>query len=419
MKVAVIGSGGREHALVKKFYESPSVKGVVAIPGNHAMSDMAEVAADIDLEDFNSVAKVCNREAVDWVVIGPEAPLSEGLADFLERQHDMKVFGPRKLEAQLESSKAFSKDIMKKYEIPTADYKIFVDYDAALEYVNQAGAPIVIKKDGLASGKGVVVAMDLDTAREALHDMMIGSKGHVVIEEYLEGEEFSLMVLVNEEFIYPFEIMAQDHKRAFDGDTGPNTGGMGAYAPVTHIPESVRQEAVEKIVKPMTQALVEEGLSYFGVMYLGAIVTEDGVKVIEFNARFGDPEAQVLLSLLESDLGEVLEHMYKKEPFSLEWKVGYAAGVMLASKGYPGEYEQGKSVKIPEDLNSRCFVSGLSRTDAEGVVTSGGRVLLVCGHGATIEDAVEDAYECVGQIEYETDELFYRKDIGHRAMKKG
>lgn len=417
MKVAVIGSGGREHALVKKFHESPSVKGIVAIPGNYAMADMAVVAAGVDLEDFNAVAEVCNREAVDWVVIGPEAPLSGGLADFLERQHDLKVFGPRKLEAQLESSKAFAKELMRKYDIPTAGYEIFTDYDAALEYVNRAGAPIVIKKDGLAAGKGVVVAQDLETARTALHDMMVDSKGHVVIEEFLEGEEFSLMVLVNGDFIYPFEVMAQDHKRAFEEDTGPNTGGMGAYAPVTHIPESVRMEAVEKIVEPMAKAMVEEGLNYFGVMYLGAIVTEDGVKVIEFNARFGDPEAQVLLSLLESDLGEVLEKMYKKEPFSLEWKTGFVAGVMLASKGYPGDFEKGKTVGIPEDLSSRCFVSGLDKDEAEAVVTSGGRVLLVTGHGATIEEAVAAAYECADRIEYETGDLFYRKDIGHRAMK--
>lgn len=417
MKVAVIGSGGREHALVKKFHESPSVTEVVAIPGNYAMDGMAKVASDVNLDDFNAVAEVCNREAVEWAVIGPEAPLSEGLVDFLERQHDIKVFGPREFEARLESSKAFSKEIMKRYDIPTAKYELFTDYEAALEYVDQVGAPIVIKKDGLAAGKGVVVAMDEETARSALHDMLVESNGQVVIEEYLEGEEFSLMVLVNEEFIYPFEVMAQDHKRAFDGDEGPNTGGMGAYAPVTHIPESVRTEAVEKIVEPMTKAMMNEGLSYFGVMYLGAMVTEDGVKVIEFNARFGDPEAQVLLSLLESDLGEVLEHMYIKKPFKLEWKEGFVAGVMLASKGYPGEHEKGRAVKVPEDVGARSFVSGLSRTDAETAVTSGGRVLLVCGHGATIEDAVEDAYEGVAQVEYESDDLFYRSDIGQRAMK--
>ncbi|CAM4211628.1 phosphoribosylamine--glycine ligase [Lacicoccus alkaliphilus] len=417
MKVAVIGSGGREHALVKKFYESPSVTEVVAIPGNYAMGGMAKVANDVDLDDFNAVAEVCDREAVEWAVIGPEAPLSEGLVDFLERQHDIKVFGPRKFEARLESSKAFSKAIMKKYDIPTAKYELFTDYDAAQEYLDQVGTPIVIKKDGLAAGKGVVVAMDEETAREALHDMMDGSEGQVVIEEYLEGEEFSLMVLVNEEFIYPFEVMAQDHKRAFDGDEGPNTGGMGAYAPVTHIPESARIEAVEKIVKPMTRAMMDEGLSYFGVMYLGAMVTEDGVKVIEFNARFGDPEAQVLLSLLKSDLGEVLEHMYTKKPFELEWKEGFVAGVMLASKGYPGDYEKGKAVNIPEVISTRSFVSGLSRTDAGTPVTSGGRVLLVCGHGATIEDALEEAYTGVAQVEYESEDLFHRSDIGQRAMK--
>lgn len=417
MRVAVIGSGGREHAIVKKLHESPSVKGIVAIPGNYAMREIATVISRVGVTDFEEIAGICIDENIDWVIVGPEAPLSEGLADYLEDEHDIKVFGPRKLEAQLESSKAFSKDLMAKYDIPTAKYETFEDYGAASAYVKQEGAPIVIKKDGLAAGKGVVVAMDMDTALDALHEMLVLSSGQVVVEEFLEGEEFSLMVLVNEEFVHPFEVMAQDHKRAFDNDAGPNTGGMGAYAPVTHISEEVRMEAVREIVEPTARAMVEEGLSYFGVMYLGAIVTDDGVKVIEFNARFGDPEAQVLMSLLESDLGEVLENMYNKKPFALEWRPGFVAGVMLASKGYPGEYTKGSSVRIPEDLAAQCFISGLSVGEAESIVTSGGRVLLVSGYGRTIDDAVKSAYDCVDRIEYETDTLFYRKDIGSRAMK--
>ena len=417
MKVAVIGSGGREHAIVKKLHESPSVRGIVAIPGNYAMRDIATVVSRIDITDFEEIAGICIDENVDWVVVGPEAPLSEGLADYLEDEYDIKVFGPRKLEAQLESSKAFSKDIMAKYDIPTAKYETFEDYDAAAQYVKSEGAPIVIKKDGLAAGKGVVVAMELEEALEALHEMLVENSGQVVVEEFLDGEEFSLMVLVNEEFIYPFEVMAQDHKRAFEGDAGPNTGGMGAYAPVTHISEDVRLEAVREIVEPTASAMVEEGLSYFGVMYLGAIVTSDGVKVIEFNARFGDPEAQVLMSLLESDLGEVLENMYNKKPFTLEWRPGFVAGVMLASKGYPGEYARGSSVRIPEDLTAQCFISGLDQDASEAVITSGGRVLLATGYGETINAAVDAAYDCVDRIEYETDALFYRKDIGFRAMK--
>ena len=417
MKVAVIGSGGREHAIVKKLHESPSVRGIVAIPGNYAMRNIATVINKVGVTDFEEIAGICIDENVDWVVVGPEAPLSEGLADYLEDEYDIKVFGPRKLEAQLESSKAFSKDIMAKYDIPTAKYEIFDDYDAAAQYVKSVGAPIVIKKDGLAAGKGVVVAMELEEALEALHEMLVENSGQVVVEEFLDGEEFSLMVLVNEEFIYPFEVMAQDHKRAFEGDAGPNTGGMGAYAPVTHISEDVRLEAVREIVEPTASAMVEEGLSYFGVMYLGAIVTSDGVKVIEFNARFGDPEAQVLMSLLESDLGEVLENMYNKKPFTLEWRPGFVAGVMLASKGYPGEYARGSSVRIPEDLTAQCFISGLDQDASEAVSTSGGRVLLATGYGETINAAVDAAYDCVDRIEYETDALFYRKDIGFRAMK--
>jgi phosphoribosylamine--glycine ligase len=418
MNVAVIGSGGREHALVKKLYHSKSVDKVVAIPGNAGMVEQAEVIYGVSENNFEAIAGVCIEKQVDWVIVGPEAPLAEGLADFLEDEYDLNVFGPRQSEARLESSKAFSKDIMKKYNIPTAEYETFTDYGAARDYIQSIGAPVVIKKDGLAAGKGVVVAETIDDALKGLESMM--EKGNdsepVVIEEYLEGEEFSLMVLVNEEYTHAFEIIAQDHKRAFDGDEGPNTGGMGAYAPVTHISEEKREEAVREIVQPMADALVAEGLSYFGVMYLGAMVTSDGVKVIEFNARFGDPEAQVLLSLLENDFAEVLQNVKDKKPFTLKWKDGYSVGVMLASRGYPGVYEKGLRVDIDEAVKEKTYISGLSQTEDGDYITSGGRVLLVTGEGETIDQACKEAYHNVEAVRCAEDVLFFRSDIAHKAL---
>lgn len=418
MNVAVIGSGGREHAIVKKLYHSKSVDKVIAIPGNAGMNDAAEVIYGVLESDFEAIAGVCIEKQVDWVVIGPEAPLAEGLADFLEDEYELNVFGPRQSEARLESSKAFSKDIMKKYGIPTAKYETFTEYEPAREYIEEIGAPIVIKKDGLAAGKGVVVAMTLEDAFSGLSSMMGEGDASepIVIEEYLDGEEFSLMVLVNEEYTHSFEVMAQDHKRAFDGDTGPNTGGMGAYAPVTHISEEVRKTAVQEIVQPMAEALVKEGLSYFGVMYLGAMVTKDGVKVIEFNARFGDPEAQVLFSLLENDFAQVLEDVKAKRPMKLSWKDAYVVGVVLASNGYPGEYEKKARVDIDLEVKEKTYISGLSQTEDGDFITSGGRVLLVTGEGETIDEACEAAYKNVDTIEYAEEALFFRSDIAHRAL---
>ena len=307
MKVLVVGSGGREHALVKKLSESNYVSEIHAIPGNDSMKQYANTYPEISDVDIEKIKGKCESLKITWAIIGPEAPLNIGLTDSLE-EIGVKVFGPRKLEAQLESSKEFAKKIMQQYDIPTADYRVFYSKVEARKYIEEKGAPIVLKKDGLAAGKGVAVAMTIEDALKALDDMLDESTEEgLVIEEFLEGEEFSLMVLVNGSYILPFDIIAQDHKRAYDHDQGPNTGGMGAYAPVTHLGDKVIEEAIEKIVQPMADAMVEEGLNYFGVMYLGAIITKDGIKVIEFNARFGDPEAQILLSLLESDLIEVLE----------------------------------------------------------------------------------------------------------------
>lgn len=416
MNVLVIGGGGREHALVKALSRSKHTKNIHAVPGNSSIEKYADVHSDIKDSDIDRIVELAKKENITWAVIGPEAPLNAGLADALEAA-GVKVFGPRKLEAQLESSKAFAKKIMFKYDIPTAAYQTFTNLIEAAEYVKQEGAPIVIKKDGLAAGKGVAVAMTETEALDALKEMFAeGEDNPVVIEEFLEGEEFSLMVLVNGEYTLPFNIVAQDHKRAYDGDTGPNTGGMGAYAPVTHIGADVIGEAVSKIVKPMADAMVKEGLDYFGVMYLGAIITKDGVKTIEFNARFGDPEAQVLLELLESDFIDVLEAVRNKESYELKFSSDSMLGVILASKGYPKDYVKGASVIIPDELEDEIFNSGLNHLKDDRYETAGGRVLLVTGRGNTLEEAKQTAYNNTKKIEFNNDALFYRKDIGERGV---
>ncbi|CEA03727.1 Phosphoribosylamine--glycine ligase [Jeotgalicoccus saudimassiliensis] len=416
MNVLVIGGGGREHALVKALSRSKHTEKIHAVPGNDSMKKYAEIHNGISDSDIEPIVELAVKENITWTVIGPEAPLTAGLADSLEAA-GVKVFGPRKREAQLESSKTFAKNIMMKYGIPTAEYRAFTNLIEASEYVKEQGAPIVIKKDGLAAGKGVAVAMTEDEALDALREMFVeGENNPVVIEEFLEGEEFSLMVLVNGEYTLPFDIVAQDHKRAFDGDTGPNTGGMGAYAPVTHIGHDVIDEAVEKIVQPTADAMVKEGLDYFGVMYLGAIITKDGVKTIEFNARFGDPEAQVLLELLESDFIDVLEAVKNKEPYKLQFSSDSMLGVIMASQGYPKDYDKGTQVVIPESIEDEVFNSGLKHVTDDRYETAGGRVMLVTGRGNTLEDAKQAAYKNTEQIEFNNDALFYRNDIGERGV---
>ena len=416
MNVLVIGGGGREHALVKKLSGSKHTKKIHAVPGNSSMEKYAAVHSDINDSDIERIVALAIKENITWTVIGPEAPLTAGLADALEAA-GIKVFGPRELEAQLESSKAFAKNIMIKYGIPTAEYQAFTNLIDATEYIKQQGAPIVIKKDGLAAGKGVAVAMTETEALDALKEMFVeGENKPVVIEEFLEGEEFSLMVLVNGDYILPFDIVAQDHKRAYDSDTGPNTGGMGAYAPVTHIGEDVIDEAINNIVKPTAEAMVKEGLDYFGVMYLGAIITKEGVKTIEFNARFGDPEAQILLELLESDFIDVLEAVKNQEPYELKFSRDSMLGVILASQGYPKTYEKGASVIIPERLEDEIFNSGLKHIEDERYETTGGRVMLVTGRGSTLEEAKKTAYKNTEQIKFNNEALFYRNDIGERGV---
>ncbi|MDS3866194.1 MULTISPECIES: phosphoribosylamine--glycine ligase [Staphylococcus] len=412
MNVLVIGAGGREHALVSKLHQSPLIEKLYAIPGNDAMTHLAEIHTEIAETDHKAILQFVHQHHIEWVIIGPEQPLIDGLSNKLRDNH-VKVFGPNKEAAQIEGSKSFAKRVMEKYDIPTADYKEIDNKTEALNYVNDCELPIVVKKDGLAAGKGVIIANTRDETIEAVEVLYPQEDGKVVFEQFLEGEEFSLMTFINGDYAVPFDCIAQDHKRAYDNDEGPNTGGMGAYCPVPHISNDVLERTNKDIAQPIARALKEEGYDYFGLLYIGAILTKEGPKVIEFNARFGDPEAQVLLSRLESDLMAQIVALDRKEPIRFQWINDYVVGVMLASKGYPGSYDKGAEVSGFE-LNNHYFVSGLKKEN-DTFLTSGGRVVLAIGKGKTIQQAQKDAYGNVEKIK--SDQLFYRKDIGNKALK--
>lgn len=412
MNVLVIGAGGREHALAYKLNQSDSVKQIYVIPGNEAMSPVAEVHTEIAESDHQAILEFAKSQNIDWVVIGPEQPLIDGLADIL-REDGFKVFGPNKQAAQIEGSKLFAKKIMEKYDIPTADYKEVDCKKDALLYIEDCELPVVIKKDGLAAGKGVIIVDTIEAARSAI-EIMYGEEeeGTVVFETFLEGEEFSLMTFVNGNLAVPFDCIAQDHKRAYDNDEGPNTGGMGAYCPVPHISDDVLKLTNETIAQPIAQAMLNEGYHFFGVLYIGAILTKDGPKVIEFNARFGDPEAQVLLSRMESDLMQHIIDLDEGKEIHFKWKDETIVGVMLASKGYPDTYEKGHEVS-GFDLKDNYFISGLKK-QGDTFVTSGGRVILAVGKGNNVAEAQRDAYDKVSHIK--SDHLFYRHDIANKAL---
>lgn len=411
MNVLVIGAGGREHALAYKLNQSDSVKQIYVIPGNEAMSSVAEVHTEIAESDHQAILEFAKSQNIDWVVIGPEQPLIDGLADIL-REDGFKVFGPNKQAAQIEGSKLFAKKIMEKYDIPTADYKEVDCKKDALLYIEDCELPVVIKKDGLAAGKGVIIVDTIEAARSAIEIMYGEEEGTVVFETFLEGEEFSLMTFVNGNLAVPFDCIAQDHKRAYDNDEGPNTGGMGAYCPVPHISDDVLKLTNETIAQPIAQAMLNEGYHFFGVLYIGAILTKDGPKVIEFNARFGDPEAQVLLSRMESDLMKHIIDLDEGKEIHFKWKDETIVGVMLASKGYPDTYEKGHEVS-GFDLNDNYFISGLQK-QGDTFVTSGGRVILAVGKGNNVAEAQRDAYDKVSHIK--SDHLFYRHDIANKAL---
>ncbi|WP_059174281.1 phosphoribosylamine--glycine ligase [Bacillus sp. FJAT-27445] len=419
MDVLVIGRGGREHAICRKLKESSLVENVFAAPGNPGMEDVATLVP-FEETDYENLISFALENSIGLTVIGPELPLLAGLADRF-REAGLKVFGPGSKAALIEGSKAYAKEFMEKYKIPTACYEVFTSFEKAKEYILKMGAPIVIKADGLAAGKGVTVALTEDEAVCSVEEMLVGRKfgdasSSIVIEEFLEGEEFSLMAFVNGETVVPLDI-AQDHKRAFDGDLGPNTGGMGAYSPVPHIPDSAVATAVETVLKPAARALVEEGRSFCGVLYAGLILTNEGPKVIEFNARFGDPETQVVLPRLKSDLAAAILHVLDgKEPV-LEWDSLFSVGVVAAAKGYPEDPERGALVEGFETIgpNTDIFHAGTKKDKLGRFYVDGGRVLLACAKAETIEAARGQVYRELKKIE--SSGIYYRTDIGARALK--
>lgn len=419
MKVLVIGRGGREHAICRKVSESPLVETVFAAPGNAGMIDVAKLV-QIEEQEQERLVDFAITEQVDLVIIGPEVPLLQGLADRFKLAK-IAVFGPEQRAAEIEGSKSFAKQLMKKYNIPTGEYEVFDQLSAAKLYVLEKGAPIVIKADGLAAGKGVTVAMTVEDALHSLEDMLENEKfgeasSTVVVEEFLDGEEFSLMAFVNGETVIPLDI-AQDHKRAFDGDKGPNTGGMGAYSPVPQIGEAVVQEAIETVLLPTAKALVAEGRNFCGILYAGLIKTVQGPKVIEFNARFGDPETQVILPRMKSDLVQVILDLLAGKKPVIEWDDQSMLGVVVAAKGYPNAYEKGAVLKGLDGLEeSYVFHAGTTRSESGEFLTNGGRVLLVGSKASSLREAQEKVYQQLEKL-YCPD-VFYRKDIGFRAIKQ-
>ncbi|EFI64266.1 phosphoribosylamine--glycine ligase [Bacillus anthracis] len=416
MNVLVIGRGGREHALAWKFAQSEKVEKVYVAPGNEGMRDVA-TPIDIDENDFDALILFAKENHVELTFVGPEIPLMNGIVDRF-KEEGLRVFGPNKAAAVIEGSKAFTKELMKKYNIPTAAYETFTDYEEAVQYIEKVGAPIVIKADGLAAGKGVTVAMTLEealqAAKEMLQDVKFGEASKkVVIEEFLDGQEFSLMAFVNGTTVHPM-VIAQDHKRAFDGDKGPNTGGMGAYSPVPQISESAVQEAIETVLHPTAKAMIQENRSFTGILYAGLILTNDGPKVIEFNARFGDPETEVVLPRLENDLVDVCNAVLDESELTLQWSEESVIGVVLASKGYPEAYKKGEIIKGLDALQDVIVFHAGTVMKHGDFVTNGGRVLFVACKANSLQEAKDKVYKEIGKIE--SDGLFYRSDIGYRAI---
>ncbi|MGD6957508.1 phosphoribosylamine--glycine ligase [Rossellomorea aquimaris] len=420
MKVLVIGRGGREHAICKKLAESESVTEVFCAPGN---AGIASVATNLPYSesDVNDLIAFAKKEHIAYTFVGPENPLLDGIVNRFQKE-DLHIFGPTKEAAIIEGSKSFSKELMKKYNIPTAKYEVFTRVEKAIEYVKEVGAPIVVKADGLAAGKGVVVAESETEAISALEEMLLDEKfgdasSKVVVEECLFGEEFSLMAFVHGESVYPM-VIAQDHKRAFDGDQGPNTGGMGAYSPVPHISDDVVQEAISTVLYPTAQAMVKENRSFTGILYAGLMLTNEGPKVIEFNARFGDPETQVVLPRLTSDFGLVLKNMIEGKPVHLEWSQDTVLGVVLAADGYPGDYAKGIALpNLDESMDEETLVyhAGTEQSAESALVSNGGRVLLVASSASSVEKAQAKVYKELDKVDWNG--LFYRRDIGKKAIE--
>ena len=413
MNVLILGSGGREHALCHAVSKSKKISQLYAMPGNPGIQEFA-VCIDSNPLDNEIVKEFVIKHNIDLVIPGSEVYLENGITDTFKGS-DTIVFGPTKKAVQIESSKEFAKDLMEKYGIPTAKYNTFSEYNQALKYIETEGTPIVIKYDGLAGGKGVVVAMTFQEAQDALTLMLVDKKygnSRVIIEEYLEGPEFSLMCFVNNEIVVPMPI-AQDHKRLLENDIGPNTGGMGAYSPVPMIPDSIVDEVMKKIMKPTAHALVLEGASFTGFLYGGLMLTKDGPKVIEFNARFGDPEAEVILPKLESDFLEIIMKIVNNKLMKIKWNETYCVGVVLASQGYPNVYDKGIAINGVERTSNMVYHMGTKLEDNQ-LVTNGGRVLLVTGEALNLEEAIAIAYKNVDKITCSN--VMYRNDIGKKSI---
>ncbi len=413
-KVLVIGSGGREHAIVDALRRSDEVSKVYCAPGNAGIAKMAE-CLPIKETDVEALCAFALDKDLALTVVGPEVALAAGVVDRFKKA-GLRIFGPKKAAAMIESSKEFAKELMKKYDIPTAAFETFSDYEAAVAYVRKGSLPAVLKYDGLAAGKGVVIAETYEDAEAALKDMLLDAKfgeGKVVIEDFLDGPEFSFMCFVDGENVYPMAL-SQDHKRAYDGDKGPNTGGMGAYSPLPFITKEDEEYALNEIMIPTAKAMIAEGAPYSGVLYGGLIKTVNGIKVIEFNARFGDPETEIVLPRLKSDIYEVFCAIADGRKVDVEWHDFATLGIVMASKGYPGDYEKGFEIKGLESVDAKVYHMGTAAKDGK-IVTAGGRVMIVVGKGATLKEAQENAVAEVRKID--CDALFYRTDIGHKGIK--
>ena len=411
--ILVLGSGGREHALCYRLSKSASVKNVFCAPGSYGMKDVAH-PVPIDIMDNDIIIKAAKYLDIDFVLVGPETLLDNGVTDAL-KQAGITVFGPTKEASKLVASKSYSKDFMKRHNIPTAAYETFTDFEAAKEYLTKTSYPLVIKASGLAAGKGVVIPETYEEALQDIHEMLVDkrfgeSSSEIIIEDFMDGEEFSLLVLCHNETALPLQV-SQDYKRAYDKDEGENTGGMGAYTPVDHISQDDVSESMNTVVYPNLKGMMDEGNPFVGVLFCGLMKTREGIKVIEYNVRFGDPETEALMLAFESDLYEIILSVMNDDPKPIEWSKDYHLGVVMSAPNYPAEPRLGE---IIEGLHDKAFHMGTHYKD-DAFYVSGGRVLFVHGSGKTLEDARQKAYESVSKIE--SKDIHYRKDIGHYEPK--
>lgn len=410
-KVLVLGNGGREHAIsYKLFNEGHEIYFLGENPG------VAEFGTCVNM-GIDQIAEFCKNNDIDLVFVGPEKYLVEGVVDILEKA-GIRVFGPNKKAALLEGSKVFAKNLMKKYNIPTAKYESFNEYEEALKYLEKSEFPIVIKADGIAAGKGVIIVQNFDEGKNTLKELMLEKKfdkagQNIVIEEFLEGEEFSLLAFVSGDKVVPMKIV-QDHKRAFDNDEGLNTGGMGVYMPIKHISDEDIKEALDNVVIPTAKAMIKEQINFKGILFAGLMKTKNGIKTIEYNVRFGDPETEILLLSMESSLYDIANCVIEGKDFEIEWNDKSYIGVVLASKGYPEVYEKNYEIKGLEKIDSKIFHMGTKKEGGK-LLTNGGRVLIICSEGQNLEEAREKAYFDIEKIK--CDNLFYRKDIGHLSLE--